>query len=77
MNGEGHHCTFDQLQARIDGRLDEREALDLEVHLRECVRCRKAADGWLRLDREMRRLPLERAGSLRTRRGRPRSAQIQ
>jgi anti-sigma factor RsiW len=63
IDGEGRHCTSEQLQARIDGRLDEREERDLEAHLQECDRCRQAAEGWLRLDREMRRLPLVRAGS--------------
>jgi len=63
MDGEHNHCTIEQLQARVDGRLEEREGRDLEAHLRECARCREAVDGWLRLDRAMRRLPLVRAGN--------------
>ncbi|MGB2957471.1 MAG: zf-HC2 domain-containing protein [Bacteroidota bacterium] len=63
MDGERFHCTIEQLQARIDGRLGEREERDLEAHLRECARCREAVEGWFRLDQAMRRLPLVRAGN--------------
>ncbi|MCK5573088.1 MAG: zf-HC2 domain-containing protein [Bacteroidetes bacterium] len=60
------HCTFDQLQARMDGRLDEEQSRIIEEHLGVCSECRKAAERWLRFDRALRGLPLVRASSSMT-----------
>lgn len=43
------HAREDQLQAYLDGELDEAKRQDLEAHLRTCQECRDAMAQWERL----------------------------
>jgi anti-sigma factor RsiW len=62
MTGRSMHCTSEQLQMLLDGRLAGGEREVVLTHLQECARCMAASRGLEQLDRGLRQLPVSAAG---------------
>lgn len=52
------HCTSEQLQMLLDGRVPDGEREELTGHLRECARCTASYRTLERMDRSLRDLPI-------------------
>jgi anti-sigma factor RsiW len=57
------HCSAEELQELLDGRLPEALAGALREHLEACPGCSDAFRSLSTLDRNLRRIPLERTGA--------------
>ena len=57
------HCTNEQLQTLLDGRLAAGEKERVQSHLRQCAPCAAGYTRLERLDAGLRRLPLAEAGA--------------
>ncbi len=55
------HCTPDELNALVDGRMESSPAAELRQHIAGCTACRRALDILEGLDASLRALPLEKA----------------
>jgi anti-sigma factor RsiW len=62
MTGRSMHCTSEQIQMLLDGRLAGEEHEVVLKHLQECARCMAASRGFEQLDRGMHQLPVSPAG---------------
>lgn len=57
------HISAEDLQAYLDRTPGDERNHTIHSHLRGCSRCRHALESLRRVDRELRRMPLERAGA--------------
>ena len=55
------HCTTEQLNALLDGRLEGATAAGVRLHLEQCASCSRALQVLRTIDGSLRGLPLERA----------------
>jgi anti-sigma factor RsiW len=61
------HCSPEEIQSRIDGRLSPEELSRVDAHLAICPACARALEVFSRLDKTLRSFPLVRADASFTR----------